>query len=305
RRLLARVTGIALVLSALIAFLIPKQYESGARLMPPDQPSTGAAMLAAIAGRAIGGIGGFGNLAGSLLGGRTSGALFIDLLRSRTISDHLIDRFDLQKTYRKRYRVDTVKYLARHTKIEEDKKSGVITLTYADTDPRRARAIVQAYLDELNGIITRSNTSSARQEREFIERRLVSAHTELQDAEKKLSGYSSVHTMLDVKEQTHAMVDAAAKLQAELIVGQSELDSLEQVYGPENVRVRAAQARIASLHRELTKLSGSDAAISEEADNNSGEDSASLYPSLRQLPRLAVPYADLYRRVRIEETVYE
>ena len=111
RRLLARVTGIALVLSALIAFLIPKQYESVARLMPPDQPSTGAAMLAAIAGRAIGGIGGFGNLAGSLLGGRTSGALFIDLLRSRTISDHLIDRFDLQKIYRERYRVDTVKYL--------------------------------------------------------------------------------------------------------------------------------------------------------------------------------------------------
>ena len=194
---------------------------------------------------------------------------------------------------------------ARHTKIEEDKKSGVITLTYTDTDPRRARAIAQAYLDELNGIVTRSNTSSAHQEREFIERRLVSAHTELQDAEKKLSGYSSVHTMLDMKEQTHAMVDAAAKLQAELIVGQSELDSLEQIYGPENVRVRAAQARIASLHRELTKLSGSDAAISEETSNNSGEDSASLYPSLRQLPRLAVPYADLYRRVRIQETVYE
>src|ERR1700692_2518145 len=36
-----------------------------------------------------------------------------------------------------------------------------------------------------------------------------------------------------------------------------------------------------------------------------GGDGASLYPSLRQLPRLAVPYADLYRRVRIQETVFE
>lgn len=305
RRLLARVAGVALILSTLIAFTIPKQYQSVARLMPPDQPSTGAAMLAAIAGRAVGGLGGFGNLAGSLLGDRTSGALFINLLRSRTISDHLIDRFDLQKTYHKRYRIDTVKYLARHTKIEEDKKSGVITLTVTDTDPRRARAIAQAYLDELNSIVTRSNTSSARQEREFIQRRLVSAHTELQDAEKALSQYSSAHTMLDVKEQTHAMVDAAAKLQAELIVGQSELESLEQIYGPANVRVRAAQARIASLHHELIKLSGSNAVVPEDADNNSPEESVSLYPSLRQLPRLAVPYTDLYRRVRIQETVYE
>jgi hypothetical protein len=31
----------------------------------------------------------------------------------------------------------------------------------------------------------------------------------------------------------------------------------------------------------------------------------SLYPPLRQLPRLAVPYADLYRNVRVQETVYE
>jgi uncharacterized protein involved in exopolysaccharide biosynthesis len=305
RRLLARIAIISLIISALIAFTIPKRYESMARLMPPDQPSSGTAMLAAIAGRSLGGLGSFGNLAGSLLGGRTSGALFIDLLRSRTISEQIIDRFDLQNTYHKRYRIDTVKYLARHTTIVEDKKSGVITLTYADTDPQRARAIAQAYLDDLNSIVTRSNTSSARREREFIEKRLVSVQTELQDAEKALSGFSSVHTMLDVKEQTHAMVDAAAKLQAELIVGQSELDSLNQIYGPENVRVRAAQARIASLHRELTKLSGSSAATPDETSTNPGQDDGSLYPSLRQLPRLAVPYTDLYRRVRIQETVFE
>jgi hypothetical protein len=35
------------------------------------------------------------------------------------------------------------------------------------------------------------------------------------------------------------------------------------------------------------------------------EDKGELYPPLRQLPRLAVPYADLYRRVRVQETVYE
>lgn len=306
RRLLARVTGIALIVSALIAFLIPKQYESVARLMPPDQPSSGAAMLAAIAGRSgSGGLGSFGTLTGSLLGGRTSGALFMDLLHSRTISGDLIDRFDLRRVYHKRYRVDTVKYLARHTTIVDDKKSGVITLTFTDTDPQRTRAIAQAYLDELNSIITRSNVSSARREREFIEKRLVSVQAELYDAEKALSEFSSTHTMLDVKEQTHAMVDAAARLQAELIVAESELSSLEQVYGPENVRVRAAQARIGSLHRELITLSGSSAAISEEPGTNPGQDDRSLYPSIRQLPRLAVPYGDLYRRVRIEETVFE
>jgi capsule polysaccharide export protein KpsE/RkpR len=77
---------------------------------------------------------------------------------------------------------------------------------------------------------------------------------------------------------------------------------LQQIYGDGNVRVRAARARIGVLKSELTKMSGS---ASPEASNQSGEASSELYPSLRQLPRLAVPYADLYRRVRIQETVFE
>jgi capsule polysaccharide export protein KpsE/RkpR len=297
RRLLLRVAGITLVLSAAIAFLIPKRYESVARLMPPEQPSSGAAMLAALAGHSLGGLGGLGNLAG-LLGGRTSSALFIDLLHSRTISDHIIDRFSLQHVYRKRYRIDTVKYLARHTTVVDDKKSGVITVTFNDTDPRRAQAITQAYLDELNSLMTHANTSSARREREFIEKRLVNVQAELQAAEKALGQFSSNNVTFDIKEQTHAMVDAAAKLQGELIVGQSELDSLQQIYGEGNVRVHAVRARIGVLKSELAKMSGSP---SDEPSGNSSE----LYPSLRQIPKLAVPYADLYRRVRIQETVFE
>ena len=303
RRRLARVAAVAFAISAATAFLIPKRYDSTARIMPPDQTGSSVAMLAALTGHSLGGVG--GSLAGSLLGLKTTGALYIDLLHSRTIGDRLIDRFDLQKVYRKRYRIDTVKYLTRHTAIVDDKKSGVISLTYSDTDPVRARAIAQAYLDELNNVITRSNVSSARREREFIEKRLVSVQADLQQAEKALSEFSSVNTTFDIKEQTHAMVEAGAKLQAELIVGQSEVDSLRQIYGEENVRVRAARARVGDLQRELTKMGGTSAALTEEGERGPDEGSASLYPPLRQLPRLAVPYADLYRRVRIQETVFE
>jgi uncharacterized protein involved in exopolysaccharide biosynthesis len=304
RHLLARVGGVALLVSATIAFIIPKQYESTARIMPPEPPSTSAAMLAAIAGRGLGGLGSVGSLAGSLLGTHTSTALFMDLLRSRTVADHLIDQFNLQHLYRKRYRIDTVKYLKRHTTVEDDKKSGVITITYSDTDPVRAQVITRAYLDQLNSMVTHASTSSAHREREFIEKRLVTVQAELQDAEKALSQFSSVNTTLDIKEQTHAMVDAGAKLQAELIVGESELHSLDQIYGSENVRVRAARARIAVLKSELAKLSGSSAPVSDSSDTSQSNNSE-LYPSLRQLPRLAVPYANLYRRVRIQETVFE
>jgi capsule polysaccharide export protein KpsE/RkpR len=40
-------------------------------------------------------------------------------------------------------------------------------------------------------------------------------------------------------------------------------------------------------------------------DSGDTDKQGELYPPLRQLPRLAVPYADLYRNVRVQETLYE
>jgi capsule polysaccharide export protein KpsE/RkpR len=251
-----------------------------------------------------------GSLAASLLGVRTSGPLFVDLLRSATVSDDLMERFQLQQVYGKRYKVDTAKKLAHRTTISEDKKSGVISITVEDSDPGRARDLAQAYLDELNMLVNRTNTSSARQERVFIEHRLQGAESELERAQQEMSEFSSTHSTIDIKEQTRATVDAAAKLQAQVIVEETELDSLLQIYGDENVRVRAARARIAGLRAQLRALGGSSEPLGRDgniATNNTDPLSrtGSEYPPLRQIPRLAVPYADIYRHVRVQEAVYE
>ncbi|AXC11264.1 Tyrosine-protein kinase Wzc [Acidisarcina polymorpha] len=308
RRLLVRVAAVSLILSLLLAFILPKQYKSSASIMPPSNSGASTAMLAALAGRALGGLNGLGGLAGSLLGGNNTTALFVELLRSGTVANHLIDRFDLQHVYRKRYRVDTAKYLARHTTFVEDKKSGVITITVVDTDPRRSRDLAQGYLEELNLLLNRTSTSSAHQERVFIEKRLAKVKADLEQAQQEMSEFSSTHSTVDIKEQTRALVDAAARLQAQMIVEQSSLSSLRQIYGDGNVRVRAAQARIGVLQGELTKMSGTSAPLSTTEASPAGDEGSSnneLYPPLRQLPRLAVPFADLYRKVQVQETVFE
>jgi capsule polysaccharide export protein KpsE/RkpR len=309
RAFLARFTAIVLVLSLVIAFAIPKQYKSAARIMPPDQQGSGALMLAALASRSNG-LGALGSLAGGLLSSHTTTALFEDLLHSSTVSGHLIERFQLQHVYHKRYLVDTAKFLARRTTITDDKKSGVITIAVEDTDRVRARDLTLAYLDELNALATKTSTSAAHQERIFIERRLHSVEKDLEDAQLKLSEFSSKNSTINIGDQTKAMVDAAARVQAEILVEQSGLNALRQIYGDGNVRVRETEARISSLQHELGKMSGSSDPLTPGVASGaigiteSGGDNQ-LYPPLRQLPRLAVPYADLYRRVKVQEAVYE
>jgi capsule polysaccharide export protein KpsE/RkpR len=307
RRFLSRLTAVALVFSLAIAFAIPKRYKSTASIMPPDQQGSGAMLLAALAGRSTG-LGALGSLAGGLLGGHPNTALYENLLESGTIAGKLIDRFDLQKVYHSRYRFTTAKHLARMTKISDDKKSGVITLSVQDTDPVRARDLAQAYLDELNHVLTRTSTSSARQERVFIESRLRSVGVDLEQAQLAMSEFSSKNSTIDLKEQTRGLVDAGARVQGELLVEQSGLQSLRQIYGDGNVRVRETEARIASLKQDLQKMAGSSAPLAVETPgvaNAPAADKEELYPPLRQLPRLAVPYANLYRRMRIQETIFE
>jgi uncharacterized protein involved in exopolysaccharide biosynthesis len=311
RRLLMGVAAVSLLLSLLFAFTLPKQYKSSAQIMPPSNPGMGTAMLAALAGRALGGMSGLSSLAGSMLGGNNSTALFIDLLRSGTVAGRLMDRFQLQSVYHKRYRVDTAKYLAHHTTITDDKKSGVITITVQDTDPRRARDLAQGYLDELNLLVNRTSTSSAHQERVFIEKRLQKVKVDLELAQQQMSEFSSTHGTVDIKEQGRAMVEAASRLQAQMILEQANLNSLRQIYGDGNVRVRATQARIGELRSQLAKISGSSAPLPVSAatgaddEHATGDGGNELYPPLRQLPRLAVPYANLYRQVQVQETLFE
>jgi capsule polysaccharide export protein KpsE/RkpR len=301
RRTFLRAAVVVFLLSIIVTLTMPSEYVSTLKIMPPEQGGNGTALLAALVGKATGGGSGLAGLAGSLLGGKNNGALFVALLRSGTISGHLIDKFDLQREYHKRYRLETAKQLARLTKITEDTKSGVITVVVTAKTRERARDIAQGYLDELNDLVARVNTSSAHREREFIERRLGTVQTELQNAQVSLSEFSSKNTTIDIKEQTKATVEAGAKLEGQLIAGETELDSLRQIYGNENVRVRAAEARVGILRRELQRANGQSVQNPDEVV----DDGSHPYPALRQLPRLGVQWANLYRNVRIHETVFD
>ena len=259
-------------------------------------------MLASMAGSGMGGNSGGGGALGmlsDLVGVRTSGALFVSMLRSETIQDHLIDRFDLRRAYGIKTYQSTRQKLSSRTVVNEDKKSGVITIAITDRNKDRAAALAQEYVDELNRMVVNLDTSSAHRERVFLEERLKVVKNELDASSKAFSEFASKNTAIDIKEQGKAMVEAAAILQGQLIAAESELRGLEQIYTASNVRVRSLQARVAELQRQLQKMGGS------ATDDSSGPNSDHMYPSIRQLPILGVPYYNLYRELMIDETVYQ
>jgi uncharacterized protein involved in exopolysaccharide biosynthesis len=298
RRTLFRAFVCGAVLSGLVAFLLPKSYEATAKLMPPESSSGGgAALLAALSSR--GGPAMLGGLAGELLGVKGNGPVFVEILESRTVADRLIDQFQLAREYHTTKIEYTRKTLEFHTRISEDRKSGVITIIVTDHTPTQAAAMAQAYVTELDHLVAELSTSSARRERLFLEERLKTVKSDLDNAATQFSEFASKNTAIDIPTQGKAMVEAAAVLQGQLIAAEAEASGLEKIYTVNNVRVRALQARIGELRAQLQKLGGGGDSPTDLKNDNS------LYPSIRKLPLLGVTYADLFRRTKIEETVYE
>jgi uncharacterized protein involved in exopolysaccharide biosynthesis len=306
-----------LVLFTVIAFTLQKRYTATAHLMPPDYSSSSqlAMSLPSLSGGddqgggsggGGGGGGGIGvgsvmGVASKLLGLSTSGSLIAGVAQSRTVEDNIISQFGLMKLYRTKYPEDARKILEGTTEIKEDPKTGIIALSFEDKDPERAAAIAQAYVENLNHVLSGVNASSARRERIFIDQRLVEVKKDLDASAKEFAEFSSANSAINIPEQAKAMVGAAADLEAKLIAAQSMLGGLKQIYTDNNVNVRQMQASVAELQKQINQFGGRDVVPA----GGSTLPKSELYPSVRQLPLLGVEYLELYRRTRINEAVFE
>jgi uncharacterized protein involved in exopolysaccharide biosynthesis len=331
RRFFCRTVGAGLLVSTLVALLIPRSYTATTQLMPPDPQSTSSmAMMAAMAAKAGSGLAG---VAGDLLGLKSSGALFIGVLRSESSQGRLIQQFDLRKVYGKKLIVDARAKLDENTSITEDRKSGIITISVTDHSPQRAADLASAYVNQLNTLTSELSTSSAHRERVFLEERLKVAKRDLDDAANQLAQFSSKNNTLDIQQEGKAMLDAAGTIAGELIAAQSQLEGLRQIYTDNNSRVRSLNGRVAELRRQLERLGGTqgntanNSQASSLTKNQSASSSSGLaddtpagpaadpsaakaggglpYPTIKSLPLLGAKYGDYYRRAKIQETVFE
>jgi uncharacterized protein involved in exopolysaccharide biosynthesis len=195
---------------------------------------------------------------------------------------------------------EALRRLAANTLTTLDAKSGILTVNVRDRNAAFAAKIAEGYAVELDGVVTANSTSAARRERIFLEGRLKEIKQDLDVSSLALSQFSSKNRTIDVPSQAKAMVEAGLKLDAELTIARSEREALRQTYADTNVRVRAADARVGELERQMQEFDGS--ATSEASKGRAG---GFYYPSIVELPALGLTFADLDRKVLVDEALWE
>ncbi len=296
RKMVGSILVAGVLISALYAFIQPNIYTSSTTLMPPGNsspyPSISSLLSPGGSAAAV-----FGSEA---LGLNDPGDLFVSILKSRNVQDGLINRFGLVGYYRTRGIEDARASLMAATRIDDDRRSGVITISVADRNPVIAAKMAQGYAEELNRVVAGNTTSAARRERIFLEERVKDIKQQLDDSAKQLSQFSTKSGAIDMPSQTKSMVDEGLRLQAELIDGRSQLAALLQTYSEDNSRVKALEAHNGELQREIDKMGGVPQGPGPDSDAHK-----SPYPTAEELPALGLTYYDLERKLQVDETLWE
>jgi tyrosine-protein kinase Etk/Wzc len=274
------------VLSVAVAFLMPSEYTSIASFIPPNSNSNSGA--AALLGQlsAVGG-GGLGGVA------KSSADTYAGILKSRSVADELISRFDLKKIYGKKTQSEAVKRLASMTFIDIDQKSSIVTVSVTDRSPERARDLTNGYLDALREANGRLALTESSQRRVFFKQQLDKEKDDLEDAEVELKKTEEQSGLIAPTGQTAVEIETIAQTRAQIALREVELAALSQSATDQNSEVVRLRSEIEDLQRQLSRLL------------NGGSKGAGGTIPTSKVPELQLEYVRKEREVKYHEALFE
>jgi uncharacterized protein involved in exopolysaccharide biosynthesis len=193
RRLIVGTTLAAAIVTAAVVLLIPNEYTSVATILPTGK-SDKMAELKALAG-----------LTTSMSSDANSSDLFPSVLQSQVVRDAVLKRsytFDhdgnplrtkLSDYYDLTNRDKLRAELANNTRVNKDRKTGLITLAFKSKYPELSQQVVTAYLDELETFNLYKRRSNGKENAAYLKQQVTSKREELATAEQALEAFQKVN----------------------------------------------------------------------------------------------------------------
>ena len=238
---------IGAVITAIITFFLPPIYTAKSTMLPPQQQSSAAELIGQLAG-ITGGVG-----ASSALGLKNPNDIYVAMLKSRTISDNLISRFKLQSIYETKFLSDTRKALEKASDITAG-KDGLIEVEVDDKDPKRAAALANGYIEELQKLSQTLAVTEASQRRLFYENQIVQAKQHLSDVEIALKQLQEKTGIIQLDAQAEAFIKAGAELKGMIAMKEVELGALRTFATGNNPNYIRTQTEVSGMRTQLTKI---------------------------------------------------
>lgn len=273
---------------------LPNIYTATTKILPPHQsPSTASTLLAQI--------GSIGGLVGGAVGLKNPNDLYVAMLKSRTVADALIQRFELDRLYDVKYASLARKRLESVSSISAA-KDGIITIEVEDKNPKRAAELANAYVDELFKLARLLAVTEASKRRLFFEDQFALAKENLVRAETAARKALQAGGLVKVDDQGRAMVEVTARLRGQITVKEVQIYAMRAFATDHNPDLRLAQKELESMKRELGKIEGDDGSKSTSSTETSrGIDNLGLLRDVKYYEVIFELLARQYELAKIDE----
>ena len=244
----------AAVLAVAAVLLIPSKYTSEAVILPPAQNSSpGSALLSQ-----LGGAGALSSVAGMGLGLKSPGALYVSLLRSRTVEDAVIRRFGLLGRYHKTEMGRARTEFEKDTQVILGQKDGFIAVSATDHDPKFAAELANGYVDEMKKFSATMALTEAAQRRVFFQQQLQEANESLAAAEEAMTKTEQTTGVMQMDSQTRTLVESAATLRAHVMAKEVQIEGMRAYATDENPELKANEQELSAMREQLSQLASTD-----------------------------------------------
>jgi tyrosine-protein kinase Etk/Wzc len=271
--------------SFLVTLIVPATYTAATRILPPQQNQSLAASV-------IGQLGAVAGLSPTSLGLKNPGDLHVGILTGRTISDRIIDRFELKKLYGASTMDKTRRELANRTNIFIG-KDGLISIEFDDREPKRAADIANAFVEELEKLLGSLAVTEASQRRLYFEREIGKVKDNLAKAESALRATQEKTGLIKIEEQGAAIIEAVSALRAQIAAKEIEIQAMRLFATEAHPDHIKAKEQLSGLKGQLARL-----------ERASTADAGILVPT-GKVPEFGLEYIRRLREVKYSEALFE
>lgn len=196
KKVIIPIIVICTVLAIIVAFVLPKTYQSNTLVRIK---SSGASNLSGYAAMAAG--------FGIDVGGSSSASPenYVELMKSREVLEPIMEQVDMPEEDKEK--LTTEDFIKKYLEITNTKKTDLINIAAYGKTPEEAQMISQAVADNFLTLMTKLNKEDNSSTLKFLNDRMSLAKEEMETAENKLQAYQQEKGIYSPDDQAKALIE--------------------------------------------------------------------------------------------------
>jgi len=291
-------TCAGLLLAIVYVLAAPNWYQSTLTVVPATQ-SKGVSLGAQLAG----------SLGADLpidLGNNADVERIAAVFQSTSVTDAVINKFDLRDRYDRKYIEHARNDLWSHCYSRIDRKARLVALTCEDKNPKFVKTMLEFFGDYGNQVFRRVSTTSASEEVRFLEQRVAEMRREADDSARRLRDFEERYKVVDLESQSKAVVSAMASLRSQEISKELQLSYLNSFSARDESTAVQLRQQLSVMNAKFRALEEPAAkglsAVGVSSENRNEQKIANnIFPPALAVPGLRFELEQLLRDRKLRE----